>query len=54
MRVRKSVPMLAAAGTLLGTSTPAAYAFDSEAGGGGGPRPVAAVQQALPARRTGS
>jgi hypothetical protein len=34
MRVRKSVPMLAAAATLLASTTPA-YAFDSQAPAGG-------------------
>jgi hypothetical protein len=48
MRVRKSVLMLAAAVTLLGTSAPAAYALDNGAPGGPGRPPVAAVQHHSP------
>jgi hypothetical protein len=42
MRVRKSVPMLAAAVTLLGSSAPA-YAFDGQAPAAGGTPPAPAA-----------
>ena len=50
MLVRKSVPMLAAAATLLASTTPA-YAFDSQAPSSGG-QPTPAVVQQHPAGST--
>jgi hypothetical protein len=48
MRLHRGAAMLAAVVTLAGVSTPAAYAFDSQAPSSGGQPPVAAVQHRSP------
>jgi hypothetical protein len=51
MRLHRGVPIVAAVVSLAGVSTRAAYAFDSQAPGGGG-QPTAALVQHPPSSST--